>query len=141
MKEINAPPLLFPLRWFLMLHMELFESAQDYLERILMLEKKRGVGNVRAIDVANALHFSRASVSVAMHRLEDSGYITFGEDRELILTDEGRKIAMSVYERHEVLTKFFTSIGVSSEVAEEDACKVEHDLSQETFNAIKKRFS
>ena len=106
-----------------------------------MLEKKRGVGNVRAIDVANALHFSRASVSVAMHRLEDSGYITFGEDRELILTDEGRKIAMGVYERHEVLTKFFTSIGVSSEVAEEDACKVEHDLSQETFNAIKKRFS
>ncbi|MBP5216216.1 MAG: metal-dependent transcriptional regulator [Bacilli bacterium] len=120
--------------------MELFESAEDYLERILMLEDELGEGNVRAIDVANSFQFSRASVSVAMHRLEESGYIRFGKEKELILTDEGKKAARSVYERHQILTNFFMSLGVPAEIAEKDACKVEHDLSKETFAALKKRF-
>ena len=120
--------------------MELFESAQDYLERILMLEKEFGERKVRAIDIANSFQFSRASVSVAMHRLEENGYIRFGDEKELILTSEGKKIARSVYERHQILTNFFTSLGVPEEIAEKDACKVEHDLSKETFDAIKKHF-
>ena len=123
-----------------MLGMELFESAQDYLERILMLEKEFGERKVRAIDIANSFQFSRASVSVAMHRLEENGYIRFGDEKELILTSEGKKIARSVYERHQILTNFFTSLGVPEEIAEKDACKVEHDLSKETFDAIKKHF-
>ena len=118
--------------------MELFESAQDYLERILMLEEERGENKVRAIDVANSLGFSRASVSIAMHRLEESGYLTFGENKELIMTEVGRKEAVRIYERHQVLTETFLRLGVSKEIAMEDACKVEHDLSEETYQALKR---
>ena len=118
--------------------MELFESAQDYLERILMLEEEIGKDKVRAIDVANSLGFSRASVSIAMHRLEESGFLSFGFSKELILTDKGRKEAVRIYERHQVLTETFIRLGVSKKVAVEDACKVEHDLSEETFQALKK---
>ena len=117
--------------------MELFESAQDYLERILMLEEERGENKVRAIDVANSLGFSRASVSIAMHRLEESGYLTFGDNKELIMTEAGRKEAIRIYERHQVLTETFMRLGVSKEIAMEDACKVEHDLSEETYQALK----
>ncbi|MBP5091571.1 MAG: metal-dependent transcriptional regulator [Bacilli bacterium] len=118
--------------------MELFESAQDYLERILMLEEERGEGKVRAIDVANSLGFSRASVSIAMHRLEESGFLRFGDSKELLLTASGREEAVRIYERHQVLTKTFICLGVDPEVAKEDACKVEHDISEETFQALKK---
>jgi Mn-dependent DtxR family transcriptional regulator len=118
--------------------MELFESAQDYLERILMLEEERGENKVRAIDVANSLGFSRASVSIAMHRLEESGYLTFGDNKELIMTEAGRKEAIRIYERHQVLTETFLRLGVSKEIAMEDACKVEHDLSEETYQALKR---
>jgi Mn-dependent DtxR family transcriptional regulator len=118
--------------------MELFESAQDYLERILMLEEERGENKVRAIDVANSLGFSRASVSIAMHRLEESGYLTFGDNKELIMTEAGRKEAIRIYERHQVLTETFLRLGVAKEIAMEDACKVEHDLSEETYQALKR---
>lgn len=117
--------------------MELFESAQDYLERILMLEESYGEGKVHAIEVANALHFSRPSVSVAMHKLEESGYIQFGPEKELILTQSGREEALKMLERHRILTNYFIAIGVPKEVAANDACKVEHDLSPETFQAMK----
>ena len=121
-------------------HMELFESAQDYLERILMLEEEKGKDKVRAIDIAKSLGFSRPSVSIAMHRLSESGYLTFGEDKELILTKKGREEAEAVYERHRILTKAFIALGVDPKIASEDACKVEHDLSEETFSAIKTHF-
>ncbi|MCF0112440.1 MAG: metal-dependent transcriptional regulator [Bacilli bacterium] len=117
--------------------MKTYESAEDYLERILMLEGEYGRDNVHAIEVANALGFSRASVSIAMHRLEESGHIRFGEAKQLILTDSGRAIAKDIYGRHQILQAFFVSLGVPKEKAEEDACKVEHDLSKESFDAIK----
>jgi Mn-dependent DtxR family transcriptional regulator len=120
--------------------MELFESAQDYLERILMLEEEKGKDKVRAIDIAKSLGFSRPSVSIAMHRLSETGFLEFGDDKELILTKKGREEAEAVYERHRVLTKAFISMGVDPKVAADDACKVEHDLSEETFLAIKANF-
>ena len=119
-------------------YMTLFESAQDYLERILMLEEEHGENKVRAIDVATSLGFSRASVSIAMHRLEENGYLNFGDGKELVLTETGRAEALRVYDRHQVLTAAFMKLGVSEEVAKEDACKVEHDLSEETFQALKR---
>jgi Mn-dependent DtxR family transcriptional regulator len=118
--------------------MELFEPAQDYLERILMLEEERGENKVRAIDVANSLGFSRASVSIAMHRLEESGYLTFGDNKELIMTEAGRKEAIRIYERHQVLSALLINIGVDEETATEDACRIEHVISDTTFNAVKK---
>ena len=115
--------------------MKLYESAEDYLETILILTQRNGV--VHAVDIARELGFTKASVSVAMHKLEDSGYIAIKTNGEIILTEDGYKIATSVYERHVILTDMLVSIGVSKEQAEIDACKVEHDISKETFEAIK----
>ena len=115
--------------------MKLYESAEDYLEAILILAQRNGV--VHAVDVARELGFTKASVSVAMHKLENSGYIAIKTNGEIILTEEGYKIASSIYERHIILTDMLVSIGVSKEQAEIDACKVEHDISKETFEAIK----
>lgn len=116
--------------------MKLYESAEDYLERILILSNKLDV--VRSVDIARDMSFSKPSVSVAMHKLEDNGYIKIGKDGELVLTPKGRKVAESVYERHLVITKALMSLGVSEEQAMIDACKVEHNLSEESFSAIKK---
>lgn len=102
-----------------------------------MLEEEHGKDSVRAIDVAKSLNFSRASVSVAMHRLEEAGYIEFGPEKELILTKAGRYEGERVYERHMILTKAFIALGVDPDIAAEDACRVEHDISEETFQAIK----
>ena len=115
--------------------MKLYESAEDYLETILILTQRNVV--VHAVDIARELQFTKASVSVAMHKLEDTGYIAIKKNGEIILTEEGYKIASSVYERHVILTEMLVSIGVSEEQAEIDACKVEHDISKETFEAIK----
>ena len=115
--------------------MKLYESSEDYLERILMLSEKNGV--VHSVDIARDMNFAKASVSIAMHKLEDNGYIKFKSNGEIVLTDLGMEVAKSVYERHVILTNLFTSIGVSEEQAKIDACKVEHDISQETFDAIK----
>ena len=119
-----------------LLHMKLYESSEDYLERILILNQQNG--SVHAVDIARDMSFTKASVSVAMHKLEDNGYIVIKENGEIVLTEQGLKIAEAVYERHVVLSKALMLIGVSEEQAMIDACKVEHDISEETFEAIKK---
>jgi Mn-dependent DtxR family transcriptional regulator len=111
------------------------ESIEDYLETILSLQNKRG--NVRSIDVANELNYTKASVSVAMKKLREMEYITMAATGYITLTDSGRKRAEDVLERHTLLSNWLMSIGVAEEVAKDDACKIEHDLSPESFAAIK----
>lgn len=118
--------------------MKILESAENYLETILMLKKEKG--QVRAIDIVNHLGYSKPSVSVAMKNLEADGYISRDSSGHITLTDTGLAIAESVYERHDLLCNLFSYIGVSEDVAKEDACKVEHHISQETFECLKKHF-
>lgn len=118
--------------------MQILESAQDYLERILMITNKQGF--VRKIDIANELNFSKPSVSIAMKKLLDAALITIDEKGHIYLTEEGYRIANEIYERHQVISKVLISLGVSEENAVKDACKIEHDLSEETFSAIKKHY-
>lgn len=115
--------------------MNIYESAEDYLEAILMLKGR--LGQVRSIDVANELEVTKPSVSVAMKRLRESGYIEVDAEGYLSLTDTGGEIANRIYSRHQLLTRFFVALGVSEETAAVDACKIEHDLSDETFQKIK----
>ena len=115
--------------------MNIHESAEDYLEAILSLGEKRG--SVRSIDIANELEVTKPSVSVAMKKLRENGYIEVGEDGMISLLPEGREIAERIYERHRLLTSFFVDLGVDAGTAAKDACKVEHDLSEETFQKIK----
>ena len=115
--------------------MNIYESSENYLEAILSLREQHGM--VRSIDIANQLHFSKPSVSVAMKKLRESGYIEMDKDGLLSLLPAGEEIARRIYERHQLLTQFFIRLGVSPEVAAADACKVEHDLSDETFQKIK----
>ena len=113
------------------------ESGEDYIETIYLLKKKKGM--VRSIDVANELGFSRPSVSRAVSILKDNGLITVEADGELTLTEEGLKTAKHVYEKHTNLTRFLMmTAGVSEEIAETDACRIEHIISPETFKGIKK---
>lgn len=113
------------------------ESGEDYIETIYLLKKKKGM--VRSIDVANELGFSRPSVSRAVGILKDNGLIVVENDGELILTEEGLKAAKKVYEKHTNLTKFLMlTAGVNEEIAENDACRIEHIISPETFKGIKK---
>lgn len=112
------------------------ESIEDYLETILMLEKK--LGQVRSIDIVNELNLSKPSVSVAMKKLRSMELITMDENNYIYLSEEGRKRAKRILERHEILTELLISLGVSKDTAIEDACKIEHDLSDETFKVIKK---
>ena len=114
--------------------MQIRESAEDYLEAILILKGENG--NVRAIDIAHHLGFSRPSVSIAMKKLRENGYISMAADGLITLSDSGMEIASRVYHRHRTLTELFTLLGVSPENAAADACKVEHDLSEETFARI-----
>ena len=116
--------------------MQLFESGEDYLERILILKERNG--QVRSIDIAIDMGFSKPSVSIAMKKLRENGYITIDENGLISLTDDGYEIASCIYERHQVLTELFISLGVSEDIAKKDACKIEHDISEETFEAIKK---
>lgn len=115
--------------------MKIHESAEDYLERILILKKEKG--KVISIDIANSMNYSKPSISRAMKNLRENGYITFEENGEINLTEKGLNIAQKIYERHVLLTNYFMALGVKEETARNDACKVEHDLSEETFNAIK----
>ena len=115
--------------------MNIYESAENYLEAILSLHEQHGT--VRSIDIANELHFSKPRVSVAMKKLRESGYIEMDKDGLISLLPAGEEIARRIYERHQLLTKFFVHLGVSPEVAAADACKIEHDLSDETFQKIK----
>ena len=111
-----------------------FESEEDYLERILMLSKEKA--NVRAIDIAASMNFSKPSVSIALKKLKEKLYVNVDESTGFItLTEQGLSIASSVYERHQIIAKLLMSLGVSEETALKDACKIEHDLSEESFNA------
>lgn len=111
------------------------ESVQDYLETILVLSKK--LPQIRSIDIANELHYSKPSVSVAMKNLKAKEYISVDEDGHIHLTEEGRKVAESVYERHALLSSWLIKMGVDPDIAVADACKMEHDISPESFAAIK----
>ncbi len=115
--------------------MRVYESAEDYLEAILVIGQRRGA--VRSIDVANELGFSKPSVSVAMKKLRESGRIEMEADGLIRLTPSGRTIAEQIYERHRMLTDFFLYLGVDEEAASADACLVEHDLSAGTFEKLK----
>lgn len=115
--------------------MTIRESAEMYLETILVLSKK---GEVRSIDIARAMNFSRPSVSVTVHNLAKENYIKISENGTITLEPAGREIAERIYERHTVITDLLISIGVSEKTAEDDACKIEHDISIETFDCIKK---
>lgn len=117
--------------------MQISESAEMYLETILVLSQK---GTVRSIDIAKAMNFSRPSVSVTVHNLEKEGYLTISDEQNITLTRTGQEIAELIYERHTVLSKVLESIGVSKETASADACKIEHDISEESFEAIKRSF-
>lgn len=116
--------------------MNIYESAEDYLERILILQEKKA--EVRSIDIAHDMGFSKPSISIAMKKLKEAGLISIDEHGYITLTKEGHVIADKVYERHIVLKNTLIAIGVSLEQAEKDACKVEHVISEETFDAIKK---
>ena len=114
--------------------MKIRKASEDYLEAMLMMKEERGY--IRSIDIATLLGVTKPSVSYATRRLRENGYITMDSDGLITLTEKGLEIATRVYTRHKVLSKFFMSIGVSKEIALEDACNVEHDISKETFNAI-----
>lgn len=115
------------------------ESVEDYLETILALQNK--LGQVRSIDIANEMNFSKASVSVAMKKLREKGYITMGDNGYILLTEDGRSQAEDVLEKHTILSNWLISLGVSKEIAMEDACRMEHDISPESYAAIKKYIS
>ena len=111
--------------------MKIHQSAEDYLETILILRERKG--SVRSIDVAGELGFSKASVSVAMKKLRETGYVLMDEDGLLSLTESGQRVASRIYARHRLLTEFFVRLGVDEKVAAADACRIEHDISEETF--------
>ncbi|MDR1564722.1 MAG: metal-dependent transcriptional regulator [Oscillospiraceae bacterium] len=115
--------------------MKTHESAEDYLETILLL--KRVLGEVRSIDIANEMNFTKPSVSVAMKKLKEQGYITIEEGGYISLTPSGLELAECIYERHELISGLLMHIGVSKETAMEDACRIEHVISTETFEKLK----
>ena len=112
------------------------ESAENYLETILILQKRNGT--VRSIDIANELQFSKPSVSVAMKNLRNNGYIEMDKPGQIRLLSAGEKIAETVYEKHTTITQFLTTLGVDPQTAAEDACRIEHVISRESFEAIKR---
>ena len=116
--------------------MHLQESGEMYIESIYVLNKK--IGNVRSIDVCEYLGYSKPSVSRAMSLLKKGGFVVMGKDGYLTLTDAGVEVAEKMYQRHTVLSDLLVRLGVSEETAVEDACKIEHHISDESFNAIKK---
>ncbi|MEY8324559.1 metal-dependent transcriptional regulator [bacterium 1xD8-48] len=115
------------------------ESSENYLETILILSKSRPV--VRSVDIAEELGFKKSSVSVAMKNLREREHITVTKEGFIYLTQTGREIAEMIYERHELFTKWLTSLGVDEKIAAQDACKIEHVLSRESFEAIKKHIA
>lgn len=119
--------------------MKIQESAENYLEAILIIHNRQG--NVRSIDVANELGFSKPSVSVAMKNLRTNGYIEVDKEGFITLLDKGREIADKIYERHTLLSTWLVRMGVSPEVAAEDACRIEHVISAETFERLKEHVS
>lgn len=114
--------------------MNIHESAEDYLETILVLKERKGA--VRSIDIARELNFSKPSVSVAMKKLRENGYLEVDEEGFITLLPPGAEIAQRIYTRHRLLTQFLEGLGVSPENAAADACKIEHDISAESFERI-----
>ena len=119
--------------------MKLQESGEMYLETILILSQEKGT--VRSIDVSEYMGYSKPSVSRAVGLLKNGGYLDVDKDGHLTLTEEGMYVATRTYDRHQVLTAFFKSLGVSEDVATEDACRIEHVISEETFAALKKHIA
>ena len=117
--------------------MNIHKSAEDYLEKILMLREQKGYA--RSIDIAAALGVTKPSVSFAMKKLRENGYILMDEGNYITLTPQGMEIAQRIYDRHRALTTFLIRIGVDEAVAREDACRIEHDISDETFHAIRRQ--
>ena len=115
--------------------MKILESAEDYLEMILVLKKKKGT--VHSIDIAREMNFSKPSVSVAVSKLVDSGCVERLDDGQLVLTDKGMEIARHTLDKHHLLTEMFCKMGVSPDTAEHDACLIEHSLSEETYEKIR----
>ena len=118
--------------------MKIQESAENYLETILLLQQRKG--SVRSIDIANGLEFSKPSVSVAMKKLRESGHVEMDSAGLLTLTEKGLAVAQRIYERHQVLTRMLTALGVDEATAAEEACRIEHDISDGTFEKIKAHF-
>ena len=114
--------------------MKILKAAEDYLETMLMLKEKHGY--IRSIDIAEERGVTKASVSYSTKRLRENGYITMDEDNLITLTPLGMEIADRIYTRHKVLTEFLLKLGLDDDLAHEDACRLEHDMSDETFNAI-----
>ena len=119
--------------------MQIRQSAEDYFEMIYMIKKKKG--SVRAIDIVNEMGFSKPTVSVAMKKFRENGYVTVDAAGNISLTEEGLAIAENIYEKHMVLAKMLMMLGVSESVAYKDACRIEHCLSEESFSAIKKHLA
>ncbi|NCB42946.1 MAG: metal-dependent transcriptional regulator [Clostridia bacterium] len=118
--------------------MEIRKSAEDYLEMMLMLQEKHGY--IRSIDIADELQVKKPSVSFATKRLKENGYITMDEDNLISLTEKGKDIATRMYTRHKLLTNYLVALGVNPQTASSDACKIEHDLSDESFEAIRRQY-
>lgn len=119
--------------------MQIHQSAEDYLEAILILKNQKGA--VRSIDIAVHMNYSKPSISRAVSLLRENGYILVDKDGYITLTDAGMEIASRIYERHRLLTEWLTVLGVSPDVAAEDACRIEHDISEETFARLKEHIA
>lgn len=115
--------------------MQIGESAENYLETILMLKNKHGY--VRSVDIAHALHITKPSVSVAMKSFREEGYISTDSDGMISLTEKGLEIALKIYDRHQIIAKVLMLLGVDEITAYEDSCKIEHDISEKTFEKLK----
>ncbi len=116
--------------------MKIRESAEDYLETILILSERLPV--VRSVDIATEMNFKKSSISVAMKHLREDGYITMTDQGYIYLTEKGKEIADTIYERHKLLSSWLIQLGVDETTATEDACRIEHDISRESFDALKK---
>ena len=119
--------------------MTVHESTEDYLKQILMLLEKKGY--VRSVDIAAGRNVSKPTVSITMKKLRENGYISMSSDNLIFLTDKGYAIARRTYDRHQILTEYLVRLGVPQHIAQKDACKIEHDLSDESFAAICKKIS
>ena len=117
--------------------MEILKSSEDYLEAMLVMKERHGY--IRSIDIAEELSVTKPSVSYATKRLRENGYITMDKDGLITLTEKGMAIADRIYDRHKTLTTFLVQMGVNAKTAAQDACKLEHDMSDETFQAIRNR--
>ena len=119
--------------------MQILKSSEDYLEAMLIMKERHG--SIRSIDVAAELGVTKPSVSYATKRLRENGYITMDKDSFITLTDKGMEIAQRIYERHKLMTELLMRLGVDAQTAREDACKIEHDISDTTFDAMKRHLS